>query len=112
MKILSRPEELILLAVLQLKEQAYGVTIRSHLIRETETDWSIGAVYVPLNRLTEAGYLQTSIGEPTAERGGKRKRFYNLTTRGMKALAFTKQVNDVMWSGLSPFEMNALKDTL
>ena len=66
MKILSRPEELILLAVMQLRDGAYGVTIRRHLIRETGSDWTIGAVYVPLNRLTEAGYLLTSIGEPTA----------------------------------------------
>ena len=112
MKILSRPEELILLAVMQLGEESYGVTIRSHLIRETGTEWSIGAVYVPLGRLTEAGFLHTSVGEPTAERGGKRKRFYSLTARGMKALAYTKRINDVMWAGLSPADFSVLKGIL
>ena len=109
MKILSRPEELILLAVMQLRDRAYGVTVRRHLIGETGVDWTIGAVYVPLSRLTEAGYLLTSIGEPTAERGGKRKKFYSLTPRGMKALAYTKRVNDVMWAGLSAMDLKALQ---
>jgi PadR family transcriptional regulator PadR len=109
MKILSRPEELILLAVMQLRDKAYGVTIRRHLIRETGVDWTIGAVYVPLSRLTEAGYLLTSIGEPTAERGGKRKKFYSLTPRGMKALTYTKKVNDAMWAGLSAADLKTIK---
>jgi PadR family transcriptional regulator PadR len=112
MKILSRPEELILLTILQLKDTAYGVTIRNRLIEATGTDWTIGAVYVPLNRLTEAGYLDTSIGEPTAERGGKRKRYYALTSRGMKALAYTKKINDALWAGLSFLDLQALTKIL
>jgi PadR family transcriptional regulator, regulatory protein PadR len=112
MKILSRPEELILLTILQLKDSAYGVTIRNLLIRESGTDWTIGAVYVPLNRMAEAGYLDTSVGEPTAERGGKRKRFYTLTPRGMKALAYTKKINDAMWTGLSTMDLKVLSNIL
>ena len=110
MKILSKPEELILLAVLFLKDEAYGVTIRNHIIRETGINWTIGAVYVPLARLAEAGFLQTTIGEPTAERGGKRKKFYSLTSRGAKALASAKRIHDTMWSRLSTPELKALKD--
>ena len=109
MKILSRPEELILIAVLHLKDDAYGVTIRNHIIRRTGVEWTIGAIYVPLNRLAKAGYLETSIGDPTPERGGKRKKFYSLTPRGAKALAFAKRINDSMWNGLSVFERKALE---
>lgn len=111
MKILSKPEELVLLAVLKLKDNAYGVTIRRHLIQETCIDWSIGAVYVPLGRLAKSGHLATHISAPTAERGGKRKKFFTLTPRGLKALAFNKKVNDSMWSTLSPSELEALKST-
>jgi len=112
MKILLRPEELILLTILQLKDKAYGVTIRNRLMQETGTDWTIGAVYVPLKRLTEAGYLETTVGEPTPERGGKRKRFYTLTPRGMKALAYTKKINDALWTGLSAMDLKALANLL
>lgn len=101
MKLLSKPEELILLAVLGLKGDAYGVTIRNRLIEKTGVDWTIGAVYVPLNRLAREGHLRTTIGEPTPERGGKRKKFYTLTQRGLEALAFQKRINDSMWSRLS-----------
>jgi PadR family transcriptional regulator PadR len=110
MKILSKPEELILLAVFSLKDNAYGVTIRKHIIEKTGADWTIGAVYVPLNRLARDGYLKTAIGEPTPERGGKRKKFYSLTHRGMKALAYTKQINDSMWSRLSASDLLTLTD--
>ena len=108
MKILSKPEELILLAVVSLKDNAYGVTIRKHIIEKTGVDWTIGAVYVPLNRLAKDGYLETTIGEPTPERGGKRKKFYSLTHRGMKALAFAKRINDSMWSTLSAVDLAVL----
>jgi len=110
MKLLSKPEELILLAVFSLKENAYGVTIREHIIDKTGKNWTIGAIYVPLNRLARDGYLETTIGEPTPERGGKRKKFYSLTQRGMKALAFTKRINDSMWSRLSAVDLAGLTD--
>jgi DNA-binding PadR family transcriptional regulator len=112
MKILSKPEELVLLAVMQLKDNAYGVTIRNLLIRETGVDWSVGAVYVPLSRLAREGYFEISLGEPTAERGGKRKKYYRLTPRGKQALAFTKKVNDSMWSNSSARELDALKSRI
>lgn len=110
MKILSKPEELVLLAVLRLEDKAYGVTIRNLLINETGVDWSIGAVYVPLSRLSRAGFLETTIGAPTSERGGKRKKYYQLTSRGIKALTFTKRVNDSMWSNLPAWELEAKGD--
>ena len=110
MKILSKPEELILLAVCILKDNAYGVTIRNYIIQETGLDWSIGAIYVPLGRLAKAGFLKTHIGFPTAERGGKRKKYYSLTPRGFKALAFTRRINDSMWSSLTALDLDALMD--
>lgn len=110
MKILSRAEELVLLAVAKLGEDAYGVSIRNRIIEETGMAWSIGAVYMPLSRLAKAGFLKTTIGEPTAERGGKRKKYYHLTPRGRKALGFAKRIHDSMWAGLSSPELKTLLD--
>ena len=100
MKILSRTEELILLAVWRQQGNAYGVTIRQHIIDITGTDWSIGAIYVPLDRLTKWGFLETIQGEPTSERGGRSKRYYRLTREGHKSLSFIKEVHQTMWSDL------------
>jgi len=100
MKILSRTEELVLLSVWRLQKNAYGVTIRKHIIENTGADWSIGAIYVPLDRLTKWGYLDAIQGEPTAERGGRSKRYYKLTEDGLNALAYTKKVQETMWSDL------------
>ena len=106
MRILSKPEELVLLAVWKLKNTAYGVTIRNHIIKETGTDWTVGAIYVPLSRLTKWRYLEYKIGEPTAERGGKRKKFYRLTREGIKVLALMKKVNESMWSDITDLELD------
>ena len=111
MKILSRPEELILLAVLFLKDNAYGVTIRDYIIQKTAMDWTVGAVYVPLDRLAKAGFLNTTIGEPTAERGGKRKKFYTLTSRGYKSLASARRIHDAMWAPVSSLDWESSKGT-
>jgi DNA-binding PadR family transcriptional regulator len=105
MKILSKPEELILLAVRKLNEDAYGVSIRKHVIRHTGQEWTVGAIYVPLGRLVKLGLLETTIGDPTPERGGKRKKFYKITGEGLKALAHIKKVNESMWSDVTDIEL-------
>ena len=100
MKYLSRQEELLLLAIWRLKNNAYGVTIRKFVTEFTKKYWSIGAIYDILDRLTEKGYVSTIIGEPTAERGGKSKRFYNITKEGFEALKVVKKMHEMMWSNL------------
>jgi DNA-binding PadR family transcriptional regulator len=100
MKMLSRVEELVLLSVWNLGEKAYGVEIRRFIIETTGEDWSIGAVYVPLDRLVKWGYLSADLGEPTPERGGRRKRYFKLTRSGLQALQHTRRVRDSLWSGL------------
>ena len=100
MKILSRIEELVLLSVWKLQEQAYGVTIRKHIIQSTGENWSIGAIYVPLDRLSKWGYLDTYDSSPTAERGGRSKRYFKVTKEGLQALAQLKKVQESMWSAI------------
>ncbi len=105
MKILSRVEELVLLSVWRLGENAYGVTIRKHIIKITGTDWSIGAIYVPLDRLTKWGYLLAKEGEPTSERGGRRKKYFKLAADGLDALEQMKQIQDNMRVALPELEL-------
>jgi PadR family transcriptional regulator PadR len=99
MKYLTRQEEMILLAVYQLKEKAYLVTIRQHLMNITGKNWSVGAVYVPLNRLQKLGYLDTRIGEPNAKRGRNRIKYYYLTKKGVEALREIQKLNEALWVG-------------
>ena len=101
MKLLSRPEELLLLAIWRLKENAYCVTIRRQVSEVTGRAWSFGAIYVPLERLEKRKYLTSFLGKPTPERGGRSKRFYKLTQEGLKALVEIRRVEKVMWDGIT-----------
>ena len=100
MKLLSRAEEIILLTILKLKEDAYGVAIRDHLKKETGTEWSFGSIYMPLNRLTNKGYVTKSYGEPIPERGGRRKCIYGVTDKGLAALRDLQRIQESVWSGV------------
>ncbi len=103
MEILTRIEELILLAVLKLGDKAYGLEVRLHLCELMGSEMSVGAVYVPLARLKERGFLDAWDGEPTEERGGRAKRFYRLTGKGVAALREVRAVQERAWEGLPDF---------
>ena len=109
MKHLTRQEMLILLTVFQLKEEAYLVSIRKHLKRITGKDWSMGAVYVPLDRLRRLGYLGTRIGEPHASMGRKNIKYYFLTKMAYRSLAEIKRVDEQAWFGFSEAAQKILK---
>ena len=100
MTLLSRTEELLLLAVWRLQENAYGAAIRTHLTDVTGEDWSIGSVYGTLDRLARQGFVRTFMGAPTPERGGRSKRFFELTAEGVAALNRVRSVQQNMWADL------------
>ncbi len=83
---LGRFEELVLLALLRLGAGAYGLAIRREIEARTARDVSTGALYTTLKRLGERGLVSSRMGEPTAERGGRRKRHYELEAPGILAL--------------------------
>ncbi len=101
MKVLSSQDEILMLAVLALGDNAYGVTIRRHVSRVTAKEWSIGAIYDPLYRLEKKGLVRSFLTEPTSERGGRSKRMFQVTREGQKALMEHKKVRDELWNGLS-----------
>jgi DNA-binding PadR family transcriptional regulator len=100
MDLLTRIEETILLAIYHLGEAAYGVTIRQQVEDMAQRSVSVGAIYVPLDRLTQRGLLATVTGEPTPERGGRRKRYYRLTPDGLAALEAVRQFHQSIWQGV------------
>lgn len=99
MKYLSRPEEIVLLSVKKMKDNAYGVTIRKDVQGITNKYWSIGAIYVPLERLEKKGLVSSFASEPTAERGGRSKRFFSVTKEGIMALEELRKVSHAIWVG-------------
>ncbi len=106
MKILSRKDELVLLAVWRLQDNAYGVPILKHIIKNADTDWSLGTIYDTLDRLADWDYVTSYQSDPTPERGGKSKRYFKITEEGIKALKHMKKVQESMWLGLSAGENN------
>jgi len=88
-RILGGFENLLLLAILQLDDRAYGAAIRQELILRAGKDVAIGAIYTGLDRLERKGFVTSWSGEPTAERGGRAKKFYQITAPGKKALRET-----------------------
>jgi PadR family transcriptional regulator PadR len=101
MKLLTRSEEMILLSILRLKENAYCVPIFDEIQRITQKKWTMGGIYIPLYRLEKNGYVESHLGQPTATRGGKSKRFYRLTPKGLKSLEAIKKIEKAMWEGLT-----------
>jgi PadR family transcriptional regulator PadR len=83
---LTPNEIVVLLAVLRLKENAYGVAIREEMTKITQAPVTYGTLYSYLDQLFRKGFLAKSYGEPTAERGGRRKIYHRLTPRGRQAL--------------------------
>jgi len=100
MNFLTRKQELILLVVLKLGDAASLVRIRERLVSSTGQKWSVGNVYVSLDRMSRLGYLETRIGDPTALRGGKAVKYYRLSLKGLEELAEIKKVQDSMWAGI------------
>ena len=100
-KVLSSQEEILLLAVLGLGRDAYGVTIRRHVSGATGKEWSIGAIYDPLYRLEKKGFVRSFLSEPTQERGGRAKRIFEVTREGRNALIEHKKVRDELYGGLT-----------
>ena len=96
--MLTRTEEMILLSIWNLQGEAYGASIRDHLSKVTGSDWSIGSVYIPLDRLAGKGYVRSTKREPTPVRGGRSKRFYSLTESGRTALLHMRNVQNELWA--------------
>jgi PadR family transcriptional regulator, regulatory protein PadR len=93
-------EQMVLLAVVRIRGEVYGVPIVDEIERRTGRSVSRAAVYVTLRRLEEKGFISSWLGEPTAERGGKARRLVRIEAAGEAALLESRRVLSRMWSGV------------
>lgn len=96
-------EELVLLTVAALTDHAYSVAVCDELTHHTGRAVKLGVVHSVLSRLEEKGLLKSALGEATQTRGGKPKRFYQLTTSGKSALVRAKSTRDQLWNRIPSF---------
>lgn len=93
-------EQVVLLTIARLKEDAYGMAIRQEIADRTGRDVGIGSVYSALDRMEEKGFVSSTVGDPTPERGGKAKRYYKLERAGVMALERARDMFASLWEGL------------
>lgn len=91
---------MLLLAVLHLGDEAYGVPISRELERHRGRDVSVGSVYAALERLESKGLVSSTLGDPTPERGGKAKRYFRVTKEGLRQVHETRRVLTNLWQRL------------
>jgi len=90
-------EELVMLTIASLDDDAYGVSIKQEIEKRADRSISIGALHSTLTRLEEKRYIDSKLGEPTQERGGRRKRYFELTQKGKAGLRQIKELRDSLW---------------
>ena len=93
-------ELLILLAILRVGEEAYGVPIAHEIEATGRRTVLLGAVYTALDRLEHMGCVASTVGDPTPERGGRAKRFFRVTAKGLKAVKDTQRALIAMWTNV------------
>lgn len=97
MKDLTLTEEMFLLTVLKLKDNAYGVTIRHHVSEKTKRCYPYGTLYSALDKLVSKGYLIKTVSDPLPERGGRSRNYYHITQEGREALKNALELKKMLW---------------
>ena|ERR1700682_2508888 len=93
-------EHIVVLAVLRLGDEAYGVTIRTEIAACTDREPAPGALYTTLDRLEQKGLVESRFGDPTPQRGGRAKRYFKVSAKGIAALAHAQRCYRRLWEGL------------
>lgn len=106
MNYLTRQEEIYLLAIWRLQENAYGVKIKKKIAEMTQRSLSYGALYFTLEQLFKKEYVSRTVGEPTPVRGGCSKIYYNLTAKGKEALKNAYKLQESIWDGISVLSLD------
>lgn len=101
-------EELVLLTIATLLNDAYSVAICDELAKHAGREAKLGVVHAVLNRLEEKGFVKSRLGEATNVRGGKRKRFYAVTSAGKSSLLKAKEIRDQLWQRIPDFALKRI----
>jgi PadR family transcriptional regulator, regulatory protein PadR len=95
-------EQIVLLAIVRLGDEAYGVPIKQDIEQRTGRALTVGALYRTLDRLEEKGYVSSAFSDPTPERGGRSKRYFRIKPLGLRTLRASREALTAMWEGLDP----------
>jgi PadR family transcriptional regulator, regulatory protein PadR len=101
---LGEMELMVLLALVRLGDDAYGVPISKELLNIAGREVALGSIYAALDRLEEKSLVVSRLGEPTPERGGRAKRYFHVTRTGLRALRMTRRALTNLWSGVPQLE--------
>jgi PadR family transcriptional regulator PadR len=104
MKELTKAEETLLLTILRLKDNAYGVAIKRNIQKTTGKALPYGTLYFILEQLTKKGYVKRFTGESKPERGGRSRIYYALTSEGSKALKHAYKMQQKIWNGFTELD--------
>lgn len=99
-------EEIVLLTVGVLYDEAYGVAIKKEIEQKLDRSVSVGALQSALRRMEQKGYLTSRTGEANAKRGGRPKRYFNITALGKQALEYTKDIREELWNQIPPVALD------
>ena len=103
MHLLTKQEEMLLLAIFRIQKDAYLVNIREHLKKHIGKEWAFGSIYITLEKLCRKGFVKNRIGAPTASQGGKAIKYYDLTELGIRILKENKLLHDKMWKEFAEY---------
>jgi len=95
---ISRREEQVLITIWELKDDAYLVSIKKYLSEVLGKNWTVGAIHKPLLRLEKMGFITSELTGATAVRGGRSKKVYTVTEKGLEVLRYHKKLNDTLWA--------------
>jgi PadR family transcriptional regulator PadR len=101
---LGEMELMVLLAVVRLGDDAYGVPISKELLNFAGREVALGSIYAALDRIEQKGFVTSFLGDPTPERGGRAKRYFRVTPGGVRALRVTRAALTNLWSGIPLLE--------
>ncbi len=107
MKDLSKAEEVILLSIWRLKDNAYGFTVRQKIKEKINKEYTYGTLYGILDQLVKKDFIVKILGEPTPERGGRSKTYYNLTHDGIEALKRSIEIHRSVWDGITKISFDS-----
>ncbi|OGU55692.1 MAG: hypothetical protein A2V66_07665 [Ignavibacteria bacterium RBG_13_36_8] len=110
MKELTKIEEILLLAIWKLKENAYGVKIRQHVSNVIKKEFTYGNLYSALNQLERKEYVYKRPGEITPNRRGRPKVIYTVSDLGFEALKASYEMNEAMWEGITKYALDNKQD--
>jgi PadR family transcriptional regulator len=101
-------ELIVILVLIRLGEGAYGVPIAREIELQTGREVALGSVYAALERMEQKGFVSSSVGDPTPERGGRAKRFFNPTRKGLREVRETQRILTALWTGLPNLQTRKL----